>query len=638
MNIHFKSYGMYRILFLIFGLMIMCGTFAQYGEEMSSTEADTVRSEPIIFTISSASGYIMDLLGRNDLWRPAGDTMKLSLVKLIHQFNEPFDSVRGRLSRFNYDSVQIKQGYIVRNDTLPLRWLNDTSFIVDNVPLKREPLILQKTVIKKAIDTSAVAFKELSPEIQYMIDSLQRHVEPITEIYIDSAFLDSMKIRIHKIVNKRIIPPLISPGSHKSSRFLRDSSSIIISDTVKAFVADKKSPFYIVPGTKMTDSLQHAVNTLLSYTDKRDSILLFINDLNGKKVPFWLTTGRDDLYRFWVKNDKNDSITIWIGNPSKYDLTLILEEEVNVNRLMKETADDIPITTIKPERTLAKAEPLKIIPIYWKYAFSSTFGLNQTSLSNWSKGGENSLSVLLDIKSTAKYTNTEAKTEWTNSGRLQYGAIITEEYGYRTNNDILEMNSQYNKVLKEKIDFSAVFYMKTQVAKGYKYPNDSVVISKFLNPGTFTIGVGLEYKPTKKTQINFSMLSYKNTFVLDTSHIDQTRHGIPKNKRAKQEMGGQLVITNKLSIMEGMNLTNSARLFSGYLDKPGNIDVDWEINLEKKIKWYFKILLNLHMIYDDDIRFEVLDDKGQPVLLPDGSKKKVPKMQFKEFLGLTLTF
>jgi len=327
-----------------------------------------------------------------------------------------------------------------------------------------------------------------------------------------------------------------------------------------------------------------------------------------------------------------------VGNPSKNDITLILEADVNVNRLNKESVDHIPITRVKPERTLVQVKPLEVIPVYWKYNFSSSLALNQTYLSYWSKGGENSLSSMVEVRGMAKYTNTAAKTQWTNSGRLQYGNIITEEYGLRTNTDILELNSQYNKVIREKMDFSAVFYMKNQVAKGYKYPNDSVVVSKFLNPGTFTIGVGVEYKPFKKTEIDFSPLSYKNTFVLDTANINQALHGIAPDKRARQEMGGQILVKNSVNILEDLNVSNSLRLFSAYLNNPENIDIDWEMNIEKSLGLYFSIKLNLHMIYDDDILFTVLDKNKEPVLLPNGSEKKSPKMQFKEFMGLTLSF
>ena len=204
-------------------------------------------------------------------------------------------------------------------------------------------------------------------------------------------------------------------------------------------------------------------------------------------------------------------------------------------------------------------------------------------------------------------------------GRLQYANIISEENGLRTNTDMLELNSQYNKVLKEKFDFSALFYFKTQIARGYNYPNDSVVISKFLNPGTFTIGMGVEYSPFKNTTINFSALSYKNTFVLDTASIDQTAHGIAADRQARQEIGGQLLLKNKLNLLDDLNIANTLRLFSNYHDHPENVDVDWEINLDKRINWYFSIVLNLHLIYDDDIRFPVLNANDQPVTLPDGT-------------------
>ncbi len=630
---------MRRFTFLVFsGLMTVCISFAQTGEEMSSAETDTAPSKPFIFTTESASDYMIYLLGNDKLWRPSGDTMRISLARLTDHFKEPFDSVYSRLSAFDYESVKLKQTIIVKNDTLPLRWLNESTFIVDTVALEKDPFVIKKTLIAKAIDTTALSFHNKIPEIENLIHSILQVQDTITEIFIDTVFLKSKNIQMHQIVDKRIIPPLIRPDIRKSVRFLPDSGKIIISDTSEVIVANKESPFYIVPDKKMPDSLRYAVETLLSYIYHRDSTLLFINDLEGQKMPFWLTTGNDNFYRYWVKNYQNDSITIWVGNPEKSNITLILEEDVNVFRIGKKMADDIPITTLRPLRYLAKLEPLKTIPEYWDYGFSSSFTLNQTHLSNWSKGGESSLSSMFDINSKAEYANTEANMQWTNSGRLKYGALITEEQGLRKTTDMLEFNSQYNKGLIEKMDFSAVFYMKNQIAKGYKYPNDSVVVSKFLNPATFTIGMGVEYKPDKNNRFNFSMLSYKNTFVLDTAGIDQTKHGITRDKRAKQEMGGQMVVKNNTSILDGLSISNTIRLFSNYFDKPQNIDVDWEIDLSKRINWYFTIRLNLHMIYDDDIRFPVLNENKEPVILPDGSKKEVPKLQFKELLGLTLSF
>ncbi|MEX0981647.1 MAG: DUF3078 domain-containing protein [Bacteroidales bacterium] len=677
-----------RRILLVFTLStIISAVYAQENAEALIGGMDTIGNDSVVFTPETASAYMTGLLNMENLWSPEGDTMRLSLARLVNHFEEPFDSVENRLIRFNYDSIRLKNMSIIHNDTLPLRWLNDSTLIVDTTELEKDPFIVQKTIVKKAIDTTSLPFQYDLPSAEKLLqgkpqeqDSLVMAKDTVTglqdttltsddlyiqkrepdkqkleslknrkgimiveldtiiEVFLDTLFLQSQNIEIHRLIDDRIVPSFLPPDSHKAFRFLPDSSKIVVSDTMEVIVPEGKSPFYIIPSEKMPDSLRLAVETLLAYTNQRDSILLYFNDIQGGKIPFWLTSGKDELYRYWVKNYKNDSITIWVGNPSKLDITLLLEQDVHVNRLTKDVLDELPITDLRPVRTLAEVEPLKEIPVYWEYNFSSSFSVNQTYLSNWSKGGESSLSNMLDINGTAIHTNKAEKTEWTNNFRLKYGSTITEEYGLRTNTDMFNLNSQFNKVIKEKIDFSALFYMKNQIARGYKYPNDSVVVSKFLNPGTFTIGAGLEYKPFKKTTLNFSVLSYKNTFVLDTANIDQTRHGIEKDKRTRQEMGGQLLVKNSISILDGLDMSNTLRLFTNYLNKPQNVDVDWEINLERKINWYFTILLNFHFIYDDDIRFPVYDEKDTPVLLPDGSTKKEPKLQFKQFMGLTLSF
>jgi len=156
---------------------------------------------------------------------------------------------------------------------------------------------------------------------------------------------------------------------------------------------------------------------------------------------------------------------------------------------------------------------------------------------------------------------------------------------------------------------------------------------------------GKEYKPWKHTQINFSPLSYKNTFVLDTAAhiptstgIDQTLHGIDADRRTKQEMGGQLVMKNKLKIMKGLEINNSLRMFASYTARPMNVDFDWEINLKKQITWFFTVSANLHLIYDKDILFKITDEFDVPVLGLDGKQLKEPRLQFREFVGLSVAF
>jgi len=644
MTINCSHHMKYKLMFrksLTIAILLACSlinAYSQSNNNQAVSTKDSIIPNPIHFTPHSASEYISNIIKTNNLWRPSGDHLRFSLLRLIDQYNEPIDSVKSQLKSFDYGSIGLVLTEIIERDSIPVRWLNDDTFIIDTIKLDKEPVKIRKTPITISTDTSVISIKDSMPHFEYMTDPLFAVTDTIKEVIIDSLYLQASNIQLFRFTDSVIVPPVIAPDSLNFVNMLADSTQLVITKISYALMANKESPFFIVPDKKMPDSLKIAVQTIMDYTETRDSILIYLNNADGRKIPFWLSTREDDYYRFWVKNYSNDSLTVWIGNPGKYDITLLLEDNVNVERREKKLVDDIPITTLTPTRTLARITPLERIPVYWKYGFSSAFTLNQNYFSNWVKGGENSLTSMLDVSGRADYTNTATKDRWINNGRLRYGSIVTKENGFRTNTDILEMNSQYNKVMREKLDFSSVFYFKTQVAKGYKYPNDSVPVSKFLNPGTFTIGVGFEYKPEKNTRINFSPLSYRNTFVLDTVNIKQRTHGIEIGKKARQEMGGQLVIRNSMSVLKGLNITNNIRLFSGYLDKPQNVDVDWEMSLDKQINWYFMVRLNLHMIYDDDIKFTVEGSDGKPVLLPDGTPKRVAKTQFKQFLGLTLSF
>jgi hypothetical protein len=98
------------------------------------------------------------------------------------------------------------------------------------------------------------------------------------------------------------------------------------------------------------------------------------------------------------------------------------------------------------------------------------------------------------------------------------------------------------------------------------------------------------------------------------------------------------VLISKMAPYKDLSIENRLRLFSSYLNNPQNVDVDWEVIMDQKINWFFTIRLNLHLVYDDDIRFPVLNSEGTPIILPDGSEYKVAKAQFKEFIGLSLQF
>jgi hypothetical protein len=159
-----------------------------------------------------------------------------------------------------------------------------------------------------------------------------------------------------------------------------------------------------------------------------------------------------------------------------------------------------------------------------------------------------------------------------------------------------------------------------------------------MNPAILTLGFGLDYKPDKFTSINFSPLSYKGTFVPDTVSIDQTRYGVPANRKALHEPGASFMISNEFRPVKNITVTNRLQLFTNYIHNPLNIDVDWEMILQANLNWFTDVRLNTHLIFDDDTKTPVFDKDKNPVMGNDGLQKKTARIQFKELLGLSFIF
>jgi hypothetical protein len=314
---------------------------------------------------------------------------------------------------------------------------------------------------------------------------------------------------------------------------------------------------------------------------------------------------------------------------------LYLEQGVSFKRPVKQGNYSDAKINIKSLDNSKLLDVQKIIvkSQYWKYRSEAAFIFSQTALTNWVKGGENSLSTAMDITGYADYTNKPLKLSSNNFIRLKLGFLKSGANPVRKNLDLIETNSKLNHKAFGRFDFSGIMLFKTQVAQGKIYSKDinneevSTLVSKFMNPAILTIGLGLDYKPDKKTSLNFSPLSYKGTFVTDTAHIDQTKYGIPHNRKSLNEPGVSFMITNEFSPFKTVTITNRLQLFTNYVHNPQNIDVDWELIAVAKLNWFTDVRFNTHLIFDDDTKTKVHD-----------GTRKTARIQFKEILGFSFIF
>jgi hypothetical protein len=495
------------------------------------------------------------------------------------------------------------------------------------------------------------------PEILMSRDQALQYLQKNRQLQSGKSFRDPLGSAIrHLIIEATNLP--YDSAKNILQKFLSDSVSvtmdeftlktpvqvIVPEDTITAadtgLYAIKKDTVVIPGYSGHVDSLKAAVGVLLDYLESRDSSIIRFTGISNKEYSLWLNSKTDNMIRFWLKNDLDDSVTVWIGNPERNTIGLYLEHGVSFRRpamqgnisdprIEYQTQDNSNLVNIR--KIITKSQ-------FWRYHTEASFALNQGLLTNWVKGGENNVSTAFDVTWYADYTNKPRLISSNHFARIKFGLIKQGEEKIRKNLDLLETNSKFNHKAFGKFDFSAIMLLKTQVSKGYAYPNDSVPVSKFINPVTLTLGIGLDYKPNKVTSINFSPLSYKATFVPDTAAIDQTKYGIAADRRSKHEPGASFIISNEFKPFKTVSVTNRLQLFTNYINNPLNIDVDWEMILKASLNWFTELRLNTHLIFDDDTRTPVFDKDKNPVMGDDGVQKKTARIQFKELLGLSFVF
>jgi len=260
----------------------------------------------------------------------------------------------------------------------------------------------------------------------------------------------------------------------------------------------------------------------------------------------------------------------------------------------------------------------------WKTSGNVTLNFSQVSLTNWAAGGSSSGSGVLMIKLAGNYK--KEKVSWDNSADLRLGFLKEGDQDMRKSDDMIDLNSKLGIEAKEHWYYSFVLGFKSQFAEGYNYPDTENLISKFMAPGYLNTGLGMDYK-TEKLSILMAPLSGKFTFVMDDKLSDDGAFGVDPGKKSRAELGATVKMEYKTPLVKNVDLETNLDLFSSYLDKPQNIDVDWKVLINMKINDWLSANLATRLIYDDDILIDIDDnDDGEP-------DRKGRRVQFMEMFG-----
>jgi hypothetical protein len=301
--------------------------------------------------------------------------------------------------------------------------------------------------------------------------------------------------------------------------------------------------------------------------------------------------------------------------------------------IQKQTTLTTQINTLKTSLAKSEAELESVNALLappapkWTHKGIAGISATQSSFTNWSAGGQNSVAVSVYLNAELNYNND--KWMWNTALNTVFGKMYSTAYNWYKADDNINLTTKGGYALdkEKKLYVSVLASFQSQYAKGRNLPSDPDYISNWLAPGYVNLALGFDYKPWKWFSLFYSPLSTRFTIVNDSylSHIDA--FGIGIDKKFQANLGSTL--NNVININFGKNISLISKLdfFTPYDKDFGNIVVNWDVMAALKTSKYLTTTVNLGLKYDNNVK--VVDDAGNP---------SGPKVQFKEIIGLGIAY
>ena len=278
----------------------------------------------------------------------------------------------------------------------------------------------------------------------------------------------------------------------------------------------------------------------------------------------------------------------------------------------------------------------------WKSKGLFTLNMGQTSFTNWAPGGDNNLS----LNSLLLYDLVYQKdiVSWVNHIDLEFGSMIYFDRKPKKTNDKIYFSSKLGYKASKNWNYSLFYSLGSQFVNGYKYPNDSVPISRFMAPAYLMMGLGMDYKPNKNlsillspftnkiTIVNDDDLAAKGAFGMEPPQLDTAGNILVPAKKFKSEPGGFVKFYYHQQIKDNFKFSTRLELFAPYYRKPVNLDVRWNIFSSYQITKGLAITFVIDLVYDEEaIIKEDINGDGKDEIVG-------PRTQVKESLGIGLSY
>lgn len=305
-----------------------------------------------------------------------------------------------------------------------------------------------------------------------------------------------------------------------------------------------------------------------------------------------------------------------------------------------------PVISFKQTQPLSEPYKRFRIPSFWEKQNLLGLNLSEVAFVNWNAGGDNAITAIGRIKFMRNYKF--RYISWQNDLEMRFGWNAQEGRQWRKTDDAIRISSTfgYRQDTISNWYHSVKANFNTQFADGYKYPDRSTPISRFMAPGYLFLGAGASYiSEGGKFNLYLSPITHRSTFVLDQELANNGAFGVEKAVRDESgniitegknlftSLGFLVTNTWKTPLITNIAMDHRLSLYTDYLRDFGNIDVDWELALNLTVNDFVNATIGTHLIYDDDVRFDVVEDADGNI-----TDAGVPRVQFKQMLAVGLAY
>ena len=248
----------------------------------------------------------------------------------------------------------------------------------------------------------------------------------------------------------------------------------------------------------------------------------------------------------------------------------------------------------------AAAKKTDDIPDGWKKNGNITLLFSQAAFNNeWLAGGTSNVAGNFGLNYDFNYK--KATIVWDNKFIAAYGLTKIKGADRATKtDDRIELNSLLGKKAGAgNWYYSAFLNFRTQMDSGFD-PTGVYKISHFFSPAYLQVGPGMLWKKSDNLKVNIAPATSRLIFVDNQFTQLGSAFGVEQFKTSRYEFGASISAYYKLNLIENVSMENILNLYSNYLDKPQNVDVNYQMNLVMKINKYMSANLSMQAIYDDN--------------------------------------